>query len=410
VNYQLDRSQAIALVVDLGVAAACWTLVCWMGAPLIFDDRAAMTRLLIVNVAAQLAALAIAGAYQSRPVSQKLGRLLLGAVGGALLAGALLRVAAPRLDLGRDLIGLDLALFLPAIIGWRAARVIWASRRAPAEPIDARFIDRTTEPSSLLQTFRSLVAYRELLRQLVMRDLKLKYRGSVLGFLWSLGNPLAMVIVYTFAFRYILQMDDPGYVFKVLIGIISWTLFASAATMSTGSIIESTGLVRAVQFPRAILPVATVFFNLAQFLLTAFVFVPVMLLGLGVPPSWPMLLFPVVLLLQVAFIVGVALMLSVFTTKFRDIKHLVEVILPLLFWTTPIFYPLSVVPESNQGMRMAIQLSPMSPFVISYQRILYDGQVPDVFVTITAVVYGLSMLAIGGMIFLSAEDELVEQL
>jgi ABC-type polysaccharide/polyol phosphate export permease len=123
-----------------------------------------------------------------------------------------------------------------------------------------------------------------------------------------------------------------------------------------------------------------------------------------------MLLFPVVLLLQVAFIVGVALMLSVFTTKFRDIKHLVEVILPLLFWTTPIFYPLSVVPESNQGMRMAIQLSPMSPFVISYQRILYDGQVPDVFVTITAVVYGLSMLAIGGMIFLSAEDELVEQL
>ena len=406
-NYQLDKSQAIAVVVDLGVAAACWLLVSWIGAPLLVADRAAITRLLVAGVPAQLGALAIAGAYRSRPVTQKLGRLVLGAVGGSLLAGLLLRMAVPGPGLGRDLVGLDLALFLPAIIGWRAARVIWASRRTPAEAIDARFIDRTTEPSSLLQTVRSLVAYRELLRQLVMRDLKLKYRGSVLGFLWSLGNPLAMVIVYTFAFKYILLNDDPGYVFKVLLGIISWSLFANAATMSTGSIIESTGLVRAVQFPRAILPVATVFFNLAQFLLTAAVFVPLMLLWLGLPPTWPMLLFPVLLALQVAFIVGIALMLSVFTTKFRDIKHLIEVLLPLLFWTTPIFYPLSFVPES---MRMAIQLSPMSPFVISYQRILYDGQVPDVFVTIIAVVYGLSMLAIGGMIFLSAEDELVEQL
>jgi lipopolysaccharide transport system permease protein len=407
VNYELDRSQAIAVVVDLGVAASCWLLVSWIGAPRLFDDRAALAQILTLSVPAQLGALAIAGAYQSRPVTQKLGRLLLGALGGALLAGLLLRVAASGLNLGRDLIGLDLALFLPAIIGWRAARVIWASRRAPADPIDAHFIDRTTEPSSLLQTFRSLVAYRELLRQLVMRDLKLKYRGSVLGFLWSLGNPLAMVIVYTFAFKYILLMDDPGYVFNVLLGIMTWSLFAQAATMSTGSIIESTGLVRAVRFPRAILPVATVFFNLAQFLLTAAVFVPIMLLWLGLPPAWPMLLFPVLLTLQVAFIVGVALMLSVFTTKFRDVKHLIEVVLPLLFWTTPIFYPLSFVPES---MRMAIQLSPMSPFVISYQRILYDAQVPDMFVTIIAVVYGLSMLAIGAMIFLSAEDELVEQL
>jgi ABC-type polysaccharide/polyol phosphate export permease len=216
-----------------------------------------------------------------------------------------------------------------------------------------------------------------------------------------------MVVVYTFAFKYILQNDDPGYVFKVLIGIISWTLFANAASMSTGSIIESTGLVRAVRFPRAILPVATVFFNLAQFLLTAAVFLPIMLLWLRVVPSWPMLLFPFMLALQVAFIVGVALMLSVFTTKFRDIRHLIEVILPLLFWTTPIFYPLTFVPES---MRMAIQLSPMSPFVIGYQSILYDGQPPDLFVAIIACVYGVSMLAIGGMIFLSAEDELVEQL
>ena len=403
----LDKSQAIAVVVDFGVAIACWLLVGAIGLPQLFDSRETVAALLMSGVAAQIAALAIAGAYRSRPVTQKLGRLILGAAGGTLLIGLLLPRVAPTLAMGRDLLGLDLALLLPAIIGWRAARVLWASRRASVESPDSAFIDRASEPSSLLHTFRSLVAYRELLRQLVMRDLKLKYRGSVLGFLWSLGNPLAMVVVYTFAFKYVLQNDDPGYVFKVLIGIISWTLFANAATMSTGSIIESTGLVRAVRFPRAILPVATVFFNLAQFLLTAAVFLPIMLVALRVVPSWPMLLFPLLLTLQVAFIVGVALMLSVFTTKFRDIRHLIEVILPLLFWTTPIFYPLSFVPES---MRMAIQLSPMSPFVIGYQSILYDGQPPDAFVAIIAFVYGVSMLAIGGMIFLSAEDELVEQL
>jgi ABC-type polysaccharide/polyol phosphate export permease len=403
----LDKSQAIAVIVDLGVASVCWWLVAATGLPETFGLSGLAGRLVLIGVPSQIAALAIVGSYRSRPVTQKLGRLALGAAGGTLLAGVLLpRVAAP-VTIGRDLLGLDLALFLPAIIGWRAARVIWSTRRAAIEAPDTAFIDRTTEPSSLLQTVRSLVAYRELLRQLVMRDLKLKYRGSVLGFLWSLGNPLAMMVVYTFAFKYILRNDDPGYVFKVLLGIITWTLFANAATMSTGSIIESTGLVRAVRFPRAILPVATVFFNLAQFLLTAAVFLPIMLIALRVPPSWPMLLFPLMLLLQVAFIVGVALMLSVFTTKFRDIKHLIEVVLPLLFWTTPIFYPLSYVPES---MQKAIQLSPMSPFVIGYQSILYDGQTPDLFVAIIAFVYGVSMLAIGGMIFLSAEDELVEQL
>ena len=403
----LDKSQAVAVVVDFGVAAACWLLAVAIGLPQLLDTREILLPLLTTGVLSQIAALAAAGGYRSRPVTQKLGRLLLGAAGGTLLAGALFPRFVPAVSLGRDLLAVDAALLLPAIIAWRAVRVIWTTRRAQTDPLDAAFLDRTTEPSSLLQTFRSLVAYRELLRQLVMRDLKLKYRGSVLGFLWSLGNPLAMVIVYTFAFKYILLNDDPGYVFKVLLGIMSWTLFANAATMSTGSIIESTGLVRAVRFPRAILPVATVFFNLAQFLLTAAVFVPVMLLWLRVAPSWPMLLFPVMLLLQVAFIVGVALMLSVFTTKFRDIKHLIEVILPLLFWTTPIFYPLSFVPEK---MQTAIQLSPMSPFVISYQSILYEGQLPELFVSIIAAVYGLSMLAIGGMIFLSAEDELVEQL
>ena len=394
-------------MVDVGVASACWLLVAAIGLPETVEIRTVIAALLTTGVPAQIGALALVGAYRSRPVTQKLGRLILGAAAGTLLAGVLLPRFAPAVVLGRDLLGLDVALFLPAIIGWRAVRVIWSTRRAAVEAPDAAFIDRTTEPSSLLHTMRALFAYRELLRQLVMRDLKLKYRGSVLGFLWSLGNPLAMVIVYTFAFKYILLNDDPGYVFKVLLGIITWTLFANAATMSTGSIIESTGLVRAVRFPRAILPVATVFFNLAQFLLTAAVFVPLMLLALQVMPSWPMLLFPLLLVLQVAFIVGVALMLSVFTTKFRDIKHLIEVILPLLFWTTPIFYPLSYVPES---MRMPIQLSPMSPFVIGYQSIFYDGQPPDLFVAIIAFVYGVSMLAIGGMIFLSAEDELVEQL
>ena len=270
-----------------------------------------------------------------------------------------------------------------------------------------QFIDRTTHREVPLETLSAIASHRELLKNLVLRDLKLKYRGSVLGFLWSLLNPLAVVVAYTVAFKYILQSTQADYPFFVLLGVLAWTFFASAVTMSTGAIIESGGLVKAVQFPRAILPMATVFFTLSQYLLTALVFLPFLLLLRQMPLGWPMLLYPVFLFLQLVMTLGFALLLAAGTTYFRDIRHLVEVALQLLFWTTPIVYAVEIVPAA---LRPLIQASPMSPFITAYHEMFYYVRWPDVTTWVMALGYAAVALAAGIMVFTRLQDELGEQL
>jgi lipopolysaccharide transport system permease protein len=268
-------------------------------------------------------------------------------------------------------------------------------------------VDRAAARPSLTASLLSVFAYRELVRNLVLKDLKLKYRGSVLGFLWSLVNPVAMVAVYTLAFKYILASRQPGFPFFVLLGVLAWSFFSNSSTMSTGVIIEGGSLVKAVRFPRAVLPLATVLFNLTQYLLTILVLLPAMFLIYRTPPSGPALLFPIFLFLQVAFTIGIALMLSAATTFFRDVRHFVDVALSLLFWTTPIVYPINQAPE---WLRPALLLSPMTPFVVAYQRIFYDGEWPPLAIWLGAIGYGLGVFTLGTVWFASVEDRLGERL
>jgi ABC-2 type transport system permease protein len=268
-------------------------------------------------------------------------------------------------------------------------------------------IDRATQQKSLLRTVVTMVAYRELIRNLVIKDLRLKYRGSVIGFLWSLVNPLAMIGIYTLAFKFILGMRQPGFPFFILLGLLAWSFFANSAVMSTHTLVEGGSLVKAVRFPRAILPLATVLFNLVQYLLTIAALLPLMFIVYRVPPAGPMLLFPVFLVLQVALIIGTALMLAAATAFFRDVRHFVDIALALLFWTTPIVYPLS---QATPWMQSMLMFSPMTPFVVAYQRIFYYGVVPEAHVWAGAVSYGLGVFLAGALWFVSIEDRIGEQL
>ena len=267
-------------------------------------------------------------------------------------------------------------------------------------------IDRTAPHDSLGTTLSAVVRYRTLLRKLVLKDLKLKYRGSALGFLWSLVNPVIMIGVYSFAFRYILQTRTEGFVFLVLLGILAWTFFANAAMMSTGAIADSGSLLKSVFFPRAILPIATVLFNLTQYLLMVVVLLPVMLAAFRIPPAAPMLAYPVFLLLQVVFTIGVALILATATTFFRDVRHLVEVGLAVLFWTTPIVYEFSQVPER---FRLIVLASPMTPFVVAYKDVFFYRRWPEPAVWAFAATYAVIAFAAGASLLLALEDRFAEQ-
>ena len=362
-----------------------------------------------IVVAAQLVTLAFLRAYARRRRIDWLLRVIGGIVLGTAVAGALIGVTLGFAGVSRSAFVADALLMSVSAVAWRGVFVLRARARMRSALRSGRdgMVDRAVETSSIGSVVASLYAYRELLKRLVFKDLKLKYRGSVFGFLWSLVNPLLMIVVYTIAFTFILRIRTAGFVFYLMLGQLSWALFANSAAMSTGAIVDNSGLLKSVLFPRAILPIATVLFNLAQYLLTLAVFLPVMLLWFQVPLAPPMLLFPVFLLLQVIFTVGIAFILSTATAFFRDTRHLLEVALAVLFWTTPIVYELHQVPERIQ---LLILLSPVSPFVVAYQQLFFYRVWPDHAVWLAACAHAGGAFVIGALLFLSFEDRFTEQL
>lgn len=270
----------------------------------------------------------------------------------------------------------------------------------------ATLVDRAAQIRSVRATAASILHYRQLIRSLVAKDLKLKYRGSVLGFLWSLVSPLLMLGVYTLAFKYILDIRTEGFVFLLLLGILAWNFFVGSLVMSTGAIVDNAGLLKSVLFPRAVLPISSVMFNFAQYVLTAAVLVPAMIAVYGVPVTPLFVLYPVFLFLQLVFVTGLALALSAAAAHLRDTRHLLDIALQALFWMTPIVWSFKEhVPEPWKPL---VLLTPMSPFVVAYQRILYYGIWPGAEVTALAAVYALVALAIGTAVFLRSDRRFSE--
>ena len=357
---------------------------------------------------AQVVALGALQAYAPRPKASWLSRVVAGVVLGTGASAMLLWIAVGFQGTSRMAFAADALLLSIAAVGWRGAWVLRARARARAlaGASVAELVDRADE-TTLGTVLVSLYRYRGLLKALVLKDLKLKYRGSVFGFLWSLANPLLMIVVYTLAFTFILGIRSEMFVFYLMLGQLAWAFFASSVMMSTASIVDNGGLLRTVLFPRAILPIATVFFNFAQYLLTIAVFLPLMFAWYRIPLVEPMILFPVVLALHVAFTIGIALILATATVFFRDVRHLVEVALAVLFWTTPIVYELARVPER---LRLLILLSPMSPFVVAYQKLFYFREWPEPTLWLVAVTYAVGAFVVGVALVLAFEDRFTEQL
>lgn len=361
-----------------------------------------------ILVAAQLMTLALLQAYAMRARLDWLVRVIAGVIAGTAIGAVAITVWEGEVGVPGGFLLIAMLVGVAAVV-WR---IIWvlaarAQERAQVHAVPDGLVDRAAELMTVGGVVSSLYGYRELLKNLVVKDVKLKYRGSIFGFLWSLANPLLMIIVYATAFTVILKIHTPGFVFRLMLGQLTWTFFASSAAMSTGSVIDNAGLLKSVVFPRAILPIGTVLFNLVQFLLTLVVFLPAMLLWYRVVPAAPMLLFPVFLGLHVVFMIGIALILATATAFFRDVRHLLEVALGVLFWTTPILYDLSQVPARLQPL---ILLSPSSSFVVAYQQMFVASAWPDASVWLVSSAYALGAFVAGTLMFLTFQERFTEQL
>jgi ABC-type polysaccharide/polyol phosphate export permease len=226
-----------------------------------------------------------------------------------------------------------------------------------------------------------VAAYRELLRNLVVRDLKVRYRNSFFGFLWALGNPLLMMAVFTIVFTVLWPQDVPKFPVFILAGLLPWNFFSSSLMGSITSITGNAHLIKKVWFPREILPASLVLSNLINFCLAlAALFVVVILFG--VPLTIWLLLLPVIIAVQTLFIMGVAFLFSAINVFYRDTEVIMDVVVMALFFTTPVFYPIERLPQSFAafGIDLPVQrlmyiLNPMASLIASYRTILYGSSV-----------------------------------
>ncbi|HEV8341181.1 MAG TPA: ABC transporter permease [Candidatus Binatia bacterium] len=251
-----------------------------------------------------------------------------------------------------------------------------------------------------------IFSYHELIKNLVLKDLKLKYRDSTLGFLWSLANPLLLILVYSFVFTQMLRVDIPNFPFFLLVGILPWNFFAQSLMMSTGSILDNANLIRKVWLPIEVFPIATVFFNLVQYLLALAVLLPTALLFFRVSLSWSMLAFFAVLTLHVLFTLGLSFFVAAVTVFYRDVRHFTEIFLMLLFWLTPIVYDVRALPEA---LRRTVYLNPLSFFIASYQDIFYRQTLPGPISFLMLFAVSFLSLALGYIVFSTCKARFAEE-
>jgi lipopolysaccharide transport system permease protein len=228
----------------------------------------------------------------------------------------------------------------------------------------------------MLNNLSQLLRYRPLIQSLVARELKARYRGSVLGFFWSFVNPLMLLAVYSFVFSVVLKprTDDSGpYAIFLFCGILPWTWFSSSVLESSGVLISGGNLIKKVMFPAEVLPIVTVLSNMVHFLLG----LPILfgfMAAYGVAPNigdvwW----LPIVILVQLVFTIGIAFIVSSLTVHFRDLKDILGNLMTFWFFATPIIYDMTLFKDKPLGKTL-IDLNPFTHIAVSYQEILYyDG-------------------------------------
>lgn len=247
----------------------------------------------------------------------------------------------------------------------------------------------------LIASQKLLHRYSPLLYELVIRDLKLKYRRSFLGYVWSLLNPLMMMAVMSLVFSYMFRFDIPNYPLYLICGQTLWSFFNESTTASMASILVNGSLIRKVYIPKYIFPISRV---LSSFVTMGFSLVSILMVMLvtRVPFTWKLLLLPIPLVFLLLFCMGVGMALAAFAVYFRDVMHLYTVVVMAWMYLTPIFYPVSALPER---IALLLQLNPMYHYVTFFREVVLYGTIPGGAVWLGTIAFGLLAFVIGLLIF-----------
>ncbi len=272
---------------------------------------------------------------------------------------------------------------------------------------------------SIMKNLKELYDYRQMIFSLVKKDLRGRYKGSALGFLWTFLNPLLQLVVYSIVFSTIFRNNIEKFYLYLFIGLLPWMFFSSSLTVGSVSVISSKDMVKKIYFPREVLPIAYVTSSFVNMLLCFLVVFIVMIIG-GIDPNstvhWTALLYlPIVMIVEYVLALGFAMLASALTVYFRDLEHILGIITMAWMYATPILYDVSMIQnilvEKGMGNLMHLyMLNPMTPIIVAYHQILYYGQAPDMSTLLSAVVLGLFFLILGYLVFRKLQRGFAEEL
>ncbi len=259
----------------------------------------------------------------------------------------------------------------------------------------------------MIQRLEELYHYREMIASLVRKDLKGRYQGSVLGFLWTFINPLLQLLVYTAVFSVILKNTTPHYYMHLFVALVPWIFFASSLTTGSRLILDQKNMIKKIYFPRAVLPIAytlSSFFNMLFSFIIVFAVIAVMRLGINFA-ALPFLI--PVMLIQFILVLGMNLITSSLTVYVRDLEHIMGVVSMAWMYLSPVVYGITYIPENWRRWYM---LNPMSSLLISYRQILYYKDTPDPALLLRALILSLCVLIAGIVIFEKLQKRFAEEL
>lgn len=255
----------------------------------------------------------------------------------------------------------------------------------------------------LVTPVRAVLRHRELLALLVARDLKVRYKRSSLGMLWTLLNPLLQMVVYTLVFSTIMRIGIEDYPVFLLAGLLPWTLISVGSVSASMSLLGNQSLIRKVAVPQAVYPLAAVGSKLTDAVLSLPA-LAILAVALGRTPGVSWLFVPLAFLLAAAFTTGLGLLFSSLSVFFRDVRHLIEVLFQIWFYVTPVFYPVSFLENLHPALRTVLALNPAAPIVRMFQLSIYEGRIPPAPLVGVATLAAATSLLVGGAFFVRSED------
>ena len=251
-----------------------------------------------------------------------------------------------------------------------------------------------------------LFNYREFLKTSIQKEFRGKYKKSFLGVLWSFISPLCQLLIYAIVFPFILKNNIQNYTVFLIVALMPWTFFNGTIVQSAACIVNNAGIVKKVYFPREILPISIVTSNLINFLITQIIVVFALLIsGIGIGKS--IIAFPIIVLLQYIFQLGLAFIFSAITVFIRDVEYIINIFMMLMFYLCPIVYNADMIPEYFLKF---FKLNPMFHIISYYRTILYDKEIPNFLEIGKLFVICFIILIVGYELFKKLQKRFAEEL